>query len=366
MDSNINEIKQKINILKEMDKEFEIFGSSNHKYKLHSCKTEKEIQSFEKKHGISLPADYRNFLLYIGNGGAGPSYGMLKLEDYFDNSYTETNYTVHDNFLSDNFKFSINAPYTESQDENEGNPDYDSVDYYNDTAGAMVICHHGCGILNILIVSGEEKGKIWLDDRCNDNGLNRVSGSFYEWYSKWLDYSIASLETKNKLTSMLNKSADIFKITSISGLGRARGFSVSCFGLKEINKIYYYEDSEFLKDGRKTALFKVNQEIKAALIIQDSFETKIMKQNIRKEFRQFNKNFPDKNDIKQMQDNAKTEFTGIITDIIQNSLNYKYYYICYVASIKKNIFIESRKDFVIETGDEIYVNGVLSFFILKK
>ena len=44
MDFNINEIKEKIEILKEMDKEFEIFGSSKHKYKLHPCKTEKEIQ----------------------------------------------------------------------------------------------------------------------------------------------------------------------------------------------------------------------------------------------------------------------------------------------------------------------------------
>ena len=362
MDFNINEIKEKIEILKEMDKEFEIFGSSKHKYKLHPCKTEKEIQSFEKKHGISLPADYRSFLLHIGNGGAGPSYGMFKLEDYFDNFYDEANYTVHDNFLSDNFKFSVDTPYSEPQYEN----DDDSADYYNDTAGAMVICHHGCGILNILIVSGEEKGKIWVDDRCNGNGLNRVSDSFYEWYSKWLDYSIASLETRNKLMLNLNKSADIFKITNITGLGRARGFSVSCCRLKEIKKIYYYEDSEFLKDGRKTALFKVNQEIKAALIIQDSFEIKIIKQDARQKFRQFNKNLPDKNDIKQMQDNAKTEFTGIITDIIWDSLNHKYYYICYVENIKKIVFIESRKDFELETGSEIYVNGILSLFILKK
>ena len=67
-----------------------------------------------------------------------------------------------------------------------------------------------------------------------------------------------------------------------------------------------------------------------------------------------------------MQDNAKTEFTGIITDIIWDSLNHKYYYICYVENIKKIVFIESRKDFELETGSEIYVNGILSLFILKK
>ncbi len=42
--------------------------------------TETEVASFEKEHEISLPSDYRNFLLTVGNGGDGPpEYGLLKI-----------------------------------------------------------------------------------------------------------------------------------------------------------------------------------------------------------------------------------------------------------------------------------------------
>jgi len=34
--------------------------------------------SLELDHGISLPQDYRNFLASIGNGGAGPFYGVFR------------------------------------------------------------------------------------------------------------------------------------------------------------------------------------------------------------------------------------------------------------------------------------------------
>ncbi|MBK8270721.1 MAG: SMI1/KNR4 family protein [Planctomycetes bacterium] len=47
------------------------FGSEKHKFVLHSTLEESEVEAFESKHGISLPADYRAFLLQAGNGGAG-------------------------------------------------------------------------------------------------------------------------------------------------------------------------------------------------------------------------------------------------------------------------------------------------------
>ena len=354
MDSYIKEIKTKIETLREMDKNFEIFGSIKHKYKLNPCKTEKEILEFEKKYKISLPEDYKNFLIYIGNGGAGPSYGMLRLEDFFDKDTA-----VSDNFLVTDFKYSPDSPYLEQSCENTDN-------YSDETAGSMIICHHGCGILNLLIISGTERGKIWLDDRCNDNSMKRVCNSFSEWYNKWLDNSISSLKDKDTLLVKMKKSSAAFKITGISGLGRARGLSVSCSDIKQINKIYYYEDTEFLENGAGTALMEINQQVNAALIIPDNFNTKILKQDTRQKFLQSTVILPDKDNISHMMDNARTEFSGIVTDIIWNSLEYKYYYICYAEDIKMNIFIESRKDLELKTGHCIFVSGILSFYILDK
>lgn len=73
----------------------------------------------------------------------------------------------------------------------------------------MAIATYGCGINAILVATGEEQGKTWIDDRCNDGGIYPFSSecgvfyhddpdtletvddtpalSFYDWYSDWLD-----------------------------------------------------------------------------------------------------------------------------------------------------------------------------------
>ncbi len=48
------------------------FGAYSHKYKLSAPASEETIQKFEEQEGIRLPEEYRDFLLFVGNGGAGP------------------------------------------------------------------------------------------------------------------------------------------------------------------------------------------------------------------------------------------------------------------------------------------------------
>lgn len=56
-----------------------IFGAVGHKFVLNPVLSETEVQAFETMHRISLPADYRRFLTQVGNGGAGPYYGIFPL-----------------------------------------------------------------------------------------------------------------------------------------------------------------------------------------------------------------------------------------------------------------------------------------------
>ena len=53
------------------------FGAYSHKYKLSAPASEETIQKFEEQEGIRLPEEYRDFLLFVGNGGAGPYYGLV-------------------------------------------------------------------------------------------------------------------------------------------------------------------------------------------------------------------------------------------------------------------------------------------------
>src|SRR4051794_31428879 len=54
-----------------------VFGAGAHRYKLNPPLSVSVVQAFEERHGVTLPEDYRLFMTEIGNGGAGPYYGVL-------------------------------------------------------------------------------------------------------------------------------------------------------------------------------------------------------------------------------------------------------------------------------------------------
>ena len=79
-------IEEKLKKLIELDKEFSIFGSNSHGYVINSKFTGEELQKFEKRNKITLPEEYKEYLKNVGNGGAGPFYGLLELEENDNNS----------------------------------------------------------------------------------------------------------------------------------------------------------------------------------------------------------------------------------------------------------------------------------------
>jgi hypothetical protein len=71
------------------------------------------------------------------------------------------------------------------------------------TAGSLRVCHCGCAIYYLLVVTGPQSGRIWVDDRASDQGiypaLEAGTGrplSFSDWYGDWLKTSLSSLDTE--------------------------------------------------------------------------------------------------------------------------------------------------------------------------
>jgi hypothetical protein len=81
MQDRISTIKQKLKELKRKDPGFRVFGASSHRYVNKGRLYEHEVRSFENRFNIQLPPEYREFILQIENGGAGPYYGLESLED---------------------------------------------------------------------------------------------------------------------------------------------------------------------------------------------------------------------------------------------------------------------------------------------
>src|SRR5215470_8995398 len=72
-------IRNAIEALRERDSTFQLFGALRHRYELNPQLNELEVAEFEQQRSIRLPEAYRHFVLNVGDGGAGPYYGVFRL-----------------------------------------------------------------------------------------------------------------------------------------------------------------------------------------------------------------------------------------------------------------------------------------------
>jgi SMI1 / KNR4 family (SUKH-1) len=204
---------QRLADLDRRDPRRKVFGANGHGYKLRPTVPLSVIEAFEERHGISLPADYRSFITEIGDGGAGPSYGLLPFGKDDDDRNWETGGLVGD--LSKPFTHTgaWNLPESFWDGEPETTPDTPLEDedtlweawdreldahYWNPAImnGAIPICHRGCALRQWLVINGDQKGIVWNDDRADNAGIAPVLGksgnplTFTEWYMGWLNGSL--------------------------------------------------------------------------------------------------------------------------------------------------------------------------------
>lgn len=200
---SLTRIQQKHKALKKRDgggffkrPVYNVFGASSHKYRFNPCLSADEITRFESLHGITLPADYKLFLTTMGNGGSGPAYGLFPLQNW------QLELDIDDpSFLATPFphtgKWNLPKEFDTSRDDYTDTEVFQQweQEYFSNRhiTGSMRICHYGCAIYYLLVVTGNEAGHIWVDDRASDYGiypaLSKTTGeklSFSAWYEEWL------------------------------------------------------------------------------------------------------------------------------------------------------------------------------------
>ena len=184
-----------------------IFGAGEHRFELNAPLSEQEVQQFEALHRITLPAEYRHFITTIGNGGAGPTYGIFPL-GLMDHVFGLEPWEMAEGFvgtLSEPFRHNGAWNDLTGRPEDRGidykHPEYKTLAdefesrYWSGTVmnGAMPICHTGCALRIWLVVSGSQAGNLWFDKRADVGGvipLTKEDGSpltFDAWYHQWLD-----------------------------------------------------------------------------------------------------------------------------------------------------------------------------------
>lgn len=211
------------------------FGAGQHQYRFAPPLTEREVARFERKHRVRLPEEYRSFLLEVGNGGAGPGYGVFPLgrDTEFESFLAAAPRPLRwlasiAKFRRPFAKLSDAFPYRErlrlAPEEiaalgADGGPEADPI-----PPGALPICTHGCGLRDWLVLSGEEAGHVWHDalaeygsavqDYCPALGWapwEHADGrhmTFDEWWNHWLTTALDGGELQLPSASSMPQSLD--------------------------------------------------------------------------------------------------------------------------------------------------------------
>src|SRR3954467_4442646 len=154
------------------------FGAGAHQYRLNPPLPASVIEAFEQRHGVSLPEDYRLFLTEIGDGGAGPYYGVFPFGKDDDDRDWEGGGLVGDPSkpfphvaawnVSESFWLGEPDPPDGTPPEEEDRlwEAWDKVleERYWDPGimnGAIPICHLGCALRQWLVIQGERRGFVW-------------------------------------------------------------------------------------------------------------------------------------------------------------------------------------------------------------
>ena len=177
-------IKKLVRYAGEVDSERAVFGSSSHQYLLNPVISLGEVSAYEEKYNVDLPEEYKFFLTKVGNGGAGPYYGLYPLEKLpvYHEYIAESGKTA---WIDETLTRDIWAEQMKELKSSD-DPAYDRI-MQKIVGGLNVIGTQGCTFDHLLMNSGSEKGRIvYIDWNLLPENVPRLTGlTFLDWYEQF-------------------------------------------------------------------------------------------------------------------------------------------------------------------------------------
>ncbi|SFE91725.1 SMI1 / KNR4 family (SUKH-1) [Paenibacillus algorifonticola] len=189
----LERIKQKLKDAALTDADHQLFGAKSHKYAMNSLLSLDEIRQFEQANGVILPEEFSAFLMNIGNGGAGPYYGIHPLGK---------KQVIDLDRIAE--PFPLQAEMTKEQWETEypwinGECVISDEEYEEASAklfqGLLNIGEQGCTYEMMLVVTGKHRGRVVYIDLDYQKPFVTYEAHFLDWYERWLDEVIAGYVT---------------------------------------------------------------------------------------------------------------------------------------------------------------------------
>ena len=211
MKEQLQRIQQKLAQAKAADKDLEVFGAKGHKYHLNPPVSEAEVLAFEEKYGISLPEDYRAFMLTIGDAKAkkldfiaGPYYGLYAFGTQVDDLlyegseiYLKAPCALSPDMTQEEWE-SLSDPLLtdeEEEDEEEGYVIEVENKYFAERAkvfgGLLPLGSQGCTYYHALVLNGKYAGRVVNVDLDLAQPKFAFETNFLDWYERYLDEVIS-------------------------------------------------------------------------------------------------------------------------------------------------------------------------------
>jgi len=195
--SRLQSMRRKLDALRDLDPHGDVFGAERHRHRLNPPLTAELVRAFEDEFGAPLPPDYAAFVTQLGDGGAGPGYGVHTLAEIAAGLRAiEEDCVGHGEpfrRLDDPFPFTAeHAKSFEGRWREASGLAPPDGDTYN-VPGALVLGTYGCANDAYLVVTGDLRGTVWRTDGYTFHPCaadpNRLD--FLSWYEAWLDHWLA-------------------------------------------------------------------------------------------------------------------------------------------------------------------------------
>lgn len=164
-------------------------GADRHNFKLNPTLSIEQIKEWEAKYRSKLPLEYRAFIMEIGNGGAGPYFGMLSLEEALDGWGD----------MIEDIPSKTCLLLKEYQDDKSWAAEIVGEDWetkyesylWSPEFGTLAICAYGCGCLFHIVLNGSLTGRIFFMESSIDSPPKLLPmANFLDWYESWLNLVI--------------------------------------------------------------------------------------------------------------------------------------------------------------------------------
>ncbi len=209
IEERLVELGRRLEWLRDNDRATTVFGSETHRYTPGAPLTEDALADFEREHDVTLPAGYRAYLRRVGNGGAGPHYGLSPLAPLelaeLPQSFVQVSNSEGEVIASagtgprplPDVTSSLARPFPlqrEWSPEAGALPVAPGVSPYD---GCVHLADQGCGYFDFLVVRGPNAGQVWGDYTAGDGPIAMSHDDFLGWYEEWLDRAQIEWMEKN-------------------------------------------------------------------------------------------------------------------------------------------------------------------------